>query len=551
MQVSMTYALRVLLVIAIVFLLVTLVVTIVYGYQPTMLYLIDRIGESARQEQILTLVSERKFLILQIVLLMVAAMLAALFINLQRITAISYAAYVYIKDHIRALFTQLWDTEVKWILILPLISAVFFALWMPVSYDEAWTYLQFTSKSPLSSLCYYPEPNNHVLHSLITNVTRYIPLAPILFCLRISSILVSFFTWLLCYSFLRKKYSANVALLITGIASMLLMAIYYSYMSRGYGLVTLFFVIGLQASYNIIFNGNNTKDWILFGVSSILGFFTMPSYLYAFVLLNILILFNNKFQLKEQIIYNLGVVVLVVLLYTPIIIVNGLGALTSNTFVLPINRIEVIERLPLFFSETLTEITGIHFIVTILLLAISFYILIKSKMKFEIGVFIIFIVSPFILLIIHSVIPFPRTFNYYGIVLVFLICIPFKDVITKVSARYLLLLVVSVQALLLLNFYFNIKKYETFNITYHEINKKIVGNKSYFFSTVLFETNFLFENEIHGYKMTKAEFNFPQVNVDADTVSGFDYYIIDKQYDFTKTRKPAYSDEKTNVYVNK
>jgi hypothetical protein len=548
MQVSMIYILRILLVIAIVFLLAALGITILYGYQPTMLYLIDRIGESARQEQILALVSERKFLILQIVLLIAAAILVVVFINLNRITEVGYTAYVYIKEHIQALLTQLRNTEVKWILILPLISAVFFALWMPVSYDEAWTYLQFTSKSPLSSLCYYPAPNNHVLHSLITNVTRYIPFAPILFCLRISSILVSFFTWLLCYSFLRKRYSPNVALLITGIASMLFMAVYYSYMSRGYGLVTLFFVIGLQASYNIVFNGNNNKDWILFGVSSVLGFFTMPSYLYAFVLLNTLILFNNKFQLKKQIIYNLGVIILVVILYTPIIIVNGVSALTSNTFVLPISRREVIERLPSFFSDTLTEITGVHFMVTILLLAISFYMLMKSKMKFEQSMFIMFIVLPFVLLIGHSVIPFPRTFNYYGVILLLLICIPFKDAIAKVSTRYLLVALIVIQSLLFLNFYFNIKKYETFNITYHEINKKIVGNKSYFFTTVLFETNFLFENEIHGYKMTKAEFNFPQVNVDADTLSGFDYYIVDKQYDFTKNKKPAYSDGKTNVY---
>lgn len=547
----MTYALRILFVIAIVFLLAALGITILYGYQPTMLYLIDRIGESARQEQILTLVSERKFLILQMVLLIVAVMLAVAFINLDRITAISSAAYIYIREHLQVLLAQLLNTEVKWILILPLISAVFFALWMPVSYDEAWTYLQFTSKSPLSSLCYYPAPNNHVLHSLITNVTRYIPFVSILFCLRISSILVSFFTWLLCYSFLRKRYSANVALLVTGIASMLFMSVYYSYMSRGYGLVALFFVIGLLASYNIIFNGNNNRDWILFGISSILGFFTMPSYLYAFVVLNALILFNNNFQLKKQIIYNLGIVVLVVILYTPIIIVNGVGALTSNTFVLPISRKEVIEKLPLFFSGTLTEITGVHFMVVILLLAISFYMLVKSKMKFELGMFIIFIVSPFVLLIIHSVIPFPRTFNYYAIVLMFLICIPFKDAIAKISAGYLLAVVVFVQALLFLNFYFNIKKYETFNITYHEINKRIVGNNSYFFSTVLFETNFLFENEIHGYKMTKAEFNFPQVNVDVDTLTGFDYYIVDKQYDFTKNKKPAYSDETTNVYTNK
>ncbi len=49
--------------------------------------------------------------------------------------------------------------------------------------------------------------------------------------------------------------------------------------------------------------------------------------------------------------------------------------------------------------------------------------------------------------------------------------------------------------------------------------------------------------------MSKAEFHFPQIDVDADTLTGFDYYIIDKKYDFTKHKKAAYSDSRTNVYT--
>lgn len=537
---------RILVVISILLLIGGFFITMFYGYKETMLFLINGIGESNRTDQILGLVSETKFLILQILFLVLAALMFVMLLVLNTIVIFIKDSYTFFKQNVKVLIQELRTTEVKWLLVFPLASSIFFAVVMPVSYDEAWTYLQFTSKSPLSSLCYYPAPNNHVLHSLITNITRYIPFLPILFCLRISSIIVSFFTWLLCFSFFKRYYSENISLVIMGIASMLFMPIYYSYMSRGYGLVLFFFVLALYASYNIIFKGDKAKYWFVFGLSNVLGFFTMPSYLYVCIILNVLILWNNKFQLKNQFISNAFTLFLVLILYTPIIIVNGVSALTSNTFVLPISRHELIERLPLFLSTTLSEITGVHFILICILLLVSFFMLVKSKMKFELGVFVIFIVSPFLLLIIHSVIPFPRTFNYYSIVIVFLILIPFGKSIQNI--KYLLVIIVCVQFALFLNFYFNIKKYETFNISYHEINKKIVGNNSYFFSTVLFETNFLFENEIHGYKMSKAEFNFPQVNVDVDTMSGFDYYIIDKQYDFTKTSSPTYFDATTNVY---
>lgn len=545
----MKFTFRIVLIVAVVILLTVLGVTLLYGYRSTMLYMISSIGERNRTEQILALVSEMKFIILQIMCLIIAVLFFILLLTLDKVVAFFHSVFLFVKSNVSDLVVAWRKTNVKWILIIPFISSVFFAVYMPVSYDEAWTYLQFTSKSPLSSLCYYPAPNNHVLHSLITNVTRYTPFLSTLLCLRISSILFSFFSWLICFSFLKKYYSENISLVITGFASMLFMSVYYSYMSRGYGLVLFFFIIGLYAAFNIISKDNRAKDWIVFAVTNVLGFFTMPSYLYAFLSLNIFILLNNKFQLRDQFVYNLCTLIFVLVLYTPIIIVNGVGALTSNTFVVPISRMEVIDRLPGFLATTLTEISGVSFLCISVLLMISFLKIIQSKNKFELTLFVIFIASPALFLIVHSVIPFPRTFYYYAFVLVFLVVIPFKRNIQNISAMYLLIVVVTIQFLLVVNFYLNIKKYETFNITYHEMNKNIVGNKSYFFSTVLFETNFLFENEIQGYTMTKSEFNFPQVNVDADTIKGFDYYIIDKKYDFTRNKRPAYSDSRTNVYT--
>lgn len=526
-----------------------LLFSFISGYEGCMHYLINAIGEAARADKIMELVAPDKFLILQSIGIFCIVVLASILVLFEKIWSQAAAVFIYFKRQIQLLVTDLLYTEVKWVLVIPLISSVFFAVSMPVSYDEAWTYLQFTAKSPLASLCYYPAPNNHVLHSLITNVTRYIPFFNPLLCLRISSIAVSFFCWLICFSFIKKYYSKNSSLLIVGIASMLFMSVYYSYMSRGYGLVLLFFIVSLYAAYNIIFNADQTRHWLIFSISNVLGFFTMPSFLYVFIILNLVILLNNGLRIKKQFFSNAAVLAVVFVLYLPIIIINGIGALTNNQFVKPIARTEVLEKLPDFFSRTISEITGVHYLVILLFILISILMLIKNKMKFELILLVVFLLAPVILLIGHAVIPFPRTFNYYAFVFVFAMVIPFGSVLGKKTVGYILLITLCIQSACFFNFYYSIEKYEGFNISYHEINKKITGRGSYFFTTVLFETNFLFENKTQGYEAEKLEFHFPQINVDADTLKGFDYYIVDKQYDFTKIKKPAYSDSRTNVYV--
>ncbi len=545
----MKSAFKFLIVATAVFLLLCLLITCIYGHKITVLFLIQSIGETNRTDKILNLVSIDKFRMLQLSLFIFSLLLLVFAVFMNKIWNFIAACLSYIQKNSYALYVDFISTEIKWILLLPFISSIFFAVYMPVSYDEAWTYLQFTSKSPISSLCYYPAPNNHVLHSLITNGTRYIPFLTPLLCLRISSIVVSFITGLLCFSFVKKYYSTNIALFITGVSNMLFMSVYYSYMSRGYGLITFFFILSMYAAFNIIYKGDKIKYWMCFAISNLLGFFTMPSFLYAFVILNVIILINNRLNIKKQFVFNLITLFGVALLYTPIIILNGADAIINNRFVVPISRLEVLDQIMFFISQTITDIFGFNYLVVLAALFISVCLLIKYRMMFELKLAVVFVIFPFLLLIVHSVIPFSRTFNYYGFVLVFLIGVPYFKLAEKISAAYILCITLLIQVCFFVNFYLNIKEHEEFNVTYHEINNQIVGNHSYFFSTVLFETNFMFENETKGYSMSKAEFHFPQIDVDADTLTGFDYYIIDKKYDFTKHKKAAYSDSRTNVYT--
>jgi len=63
------------------------------------------------------------------------------------------------------------NKAVYWPLAAIIAMLVTFALTLPLSYDESFTFNEFTSKDILTSISNYPVPNNHVFHSILTNIT--------------------------------------------------------------------------------------------------------------------------------------------------------------------------------------------------------------------------------------------------------------------------------------------------------------------------------------------------------------------------------------------
>ena len=350
------------------------------------------------------------------------------------------------------IFVEVFNSEQKYFLIIPIASSIYFAIQLPVSYDEAFTYLNFTSQGIPTSMTYYPIPGNHILHSIFTNITRYLFFLNPLIRLRISSIFANFFICIFSYSFLKRYFNKNTAIIVVSIASMMFYSVYYSYMSRGYVLETLFFITAFYASYNIIKGNNQVRQWIYFGISSILGFYAMTSFLYPFILLNIFILIFNRENILKQTIVNVVVAVVVIILYIPIIKFNGIEAIVLHKTVAPIPRGEVLKRLPSFLLDSITDITGYSWVYTIPLMALSFILILIKKNKEYIIIFLLFIVGPVILLILHSVIPFSRTFNYYGYILIFVIAIPWSDLLQKINIRYLFIFLLLIQSILFCNF---------------------------------------------------------------------------------------------------
>ena len=521
------------------------VYSFILGYAITINKLIDITGQKYYHSKIFTLVNQDVFSKLQLIGLIISLVYMFIIYRFDTVYENITDLIISLFKRIQTLTKEVSVSRVKYLLIMPVISSIYYAVVLPVSLDEAYMYLNFTSKSILTTLLYYPAPNNHILHTLITNITYYIPLIPPLFALRISNIIISLIVYVFCYSFIIKYYKERVALVVVGVSSMLFMNIYYSCISRGYGLINLFVIILLFICYELVFNGKNKKYWGVYCVISVLAFYTMPSFLYFFVMINIYLIICSPKNIIYQVIANIIVLLLVLFLYSPILLVNGLAAFS---YAKPLIRSVFFSRAPEFVTSSLTDIFGIKYYYLLPIIMISLFYLMKNKMKNEVVIALIFIFGPLLLLFVHGVIPYPRTFNYYGIIIVFLIVVSFGDALDKIKYKYITPLIIIFQICLLYNFQNKIREYESISISSHELCKKILHADSIYFNALLFENYFTFEQKSQGLKINKATYNFPPKKINADNISGYDYIVIDKSDDMTIIRKPKYTDEIVNIY---
>lgn len=447
-------------------------------------------------------------------------------------------------------FKDFVKTDGKYLIFIPISMTIFCSIAFPVNIDEAFTYTSFTVKSPLTIITSYPAPNNHILYSLLTKLTSYISFFSPLFSLRLPNLVVHFITYILVFSIIKRIYNEKSAVLIVGIYSTLFMSIYFSYLSRGYGLINLFFIITFFSVYKILVQNTSLKHWVIFSIFSVLGFYTMPSFLYPFLALNAIIFLNNYRLYLQQIIFNILILFTVFLLYSPIIIFEGLDAIINNEYVKPIPREIVLSELPGFFSKAINEIFGLNFVVfIIIILSISISNLIILKQKFEIISSLVFCLLPFIILGIHSVIPFSRTFNYYAFIFVFIPIISFTKQLQMISKKNILMLVIFLQIILSINFFHKIRSYERIDFAFNAINKEIIGNNSYFLYCNHYPINFLYEIKSGDYKMAKYRYVWPiDKMISADTIFSYDYIIIDKDKDLTRIKFTKLSNEYVNVY---
>lgn len=293
---------------------------------------------------------------------------------------------------------------------------LYYAWHFPITYDEAWTYLNFTNRGIISSMTYYSAPNNHILNSILTNIFNHLPL-PATIRIRLPAVLTGIFFLIVFYAFARRWMNKRVAILLLFILSFLTPELFYGFTARGYMMVILFSTICYFISIRLTETAaNETRNLFYFSLCAILGFYAMPSFLYPYATLNIYLfvfaLLNKRLVFaRKLLLWGMITVIAVVVLYIPVFAISGINSVIGNQYVIPISRREVLQRLwphLLDVFEYLFIYRYAIFIVYGILILSVFY---SSNRR--IAVLSLWIVGFMVVIpILHSVLPFTRTWVY-------------------------------------------------------------------------------------------------------------------------------------------
>jgi len=213
----------------------------------------------------------------------------------------------------------------------------------PMGYDESYTYVSFASQPIGKLLSDYHLPNNHVFHSLLVHIsTRLFGEQPC--AVRFPAYAAGVLMVPGIYFLARRLFNASAALLSACFVLPAPWLIQFSVNARGYTLVALLALVAFWlAGYGL--RHRNRCTWILLVLVSGMGFYTVPVMVYPFgawvtwLLLSCLAGdFSQEYRTRRVFITYLAIAsvstgIFTLLLYSPILIYSGPGALFANEFV--------------------------------------------------------------------------------------------------------------------------------------------------------------------------------------------------------------------------
>lgn len=428
------------------------------------------------------------------------------------------------------------------ILLISFLINLYNIINIPIFIDEAWTYLNFTEKGFLYSISKYPAPNNHILHSILTLLTKDLPFGTTI-NLRIPNLILATIASLLFFVTFSKLFSKKIALYLLPLFCFTFVFMHYAYLSRGYMLVIVSFIVCFYATIRLCSLENTFKKdlkyYILLSLASIIGFYTIPTFLYAFFsIFSYLFLYfliqKNITKLKQLLFFGIVTTFIVLLLYTPVFIVSGIDAIINNRFVEPSSIWFVLKGIPGHFKETLGFLIGIKFYYILPIYLYGFYLLLKNKSIISYFVLYCFAIAP-IILIVHSLIPFYRVWIYLLIPIMYLLGLIIKRL--NLSTLKISLLVFLISLGLIFNFYQKIKYEQQFSFSANEVANKLIEIKA---ENVIVFKNFVDTNLIYLFK--QKNINIKTKYIDSHYLNNYymkskDYFITSKKLDLNSKYK--------------
>lgn len=306
-----------------------------------------------------------------------------------------------------------------------LIFRIFWIIKLPITHDEAATFVNQTSRGIHYALSYYPAPNNHIFNSILTWFTSLIPIDAKL-SLRIPSLVFGMLS-AMAFGYLGMKMTNKNWIVILGLVLFCFgtLTTEYGILARGYAMVLTSFIVVFYFSHKWIVTNNKIHrlDKYLYGICIIIGYWSVPTFLYAHIAVTLSTAIWTGFRrnfivLGEIVKVNFIAMVTALALYMPVILISGSASLFDNDFVGTLNWKEFLSLLPNHLLNTIHLLfNGQPIWLGILIL------LILSLKRWDVWIVLslILILTAPVLIVIHRVIPFERTWIYLYVPMVLLI----------------------------------------------------------------------------------------------------------------------------------
>ena len=298
---------------------------------------------------------------------------------------------------------------------------------LPVTYDEAWTFMNFTMRPVFASVTYYPAPNNHVLFSVLSNAAPLLPLDP-MFGMRLISVGFAVLTTIvLCAIALRYWDETAVVVALALFVCAYPIAV-YAVLARGYMMIVFFTAVCCGAvAAGVSEPRPSVPVLIAYVASAVLGFYTIPLFLYPFASVNAakyVYAAATRRPLRAWLIADVTVTIATVVLYTPIVLVNGVGALTANVYVarspLPVAIAQLPERLVVMGNWLLgADHGGLTIVLAIVAASLTLRWRTGGPAGFMEKAMAAVVLLPPVILIAHRTNPQQRTWAYLAVPLFF------------------------------------------------------------------------------------------------------------------------------------
>jgi hypothetical protein len=129
----------------------------------------------------------------------------------------------------------------------------------------------------------------------------------------------------------------------------------------------------------------------------------------------------------------------------------------------------------------------------------------------------------------------------------FLIALPLSNRLPNYKTQYLVFLLIIFQSAMLIKYYIVKQENEKYDRLCKNAIDQIAGNKNYFVDHAQFDTPLIFELKTRHYDNAQIKY-LKRINMSADTLTNYDYIIIDKRYDKSRTKVPIFQNMYFNIY---